>query len=312
MTEISIITPAYNAEKYIARCMESVLKQTYKNFEHIIVNDGSMDNTLKICMDMAEKDQRIKIIDKKNEGVSKARNEALKIANGKYIFFADADDWLEPNMLEIMYKEITQKDYDIAVCGYNNYYENTKKTESIYLDKFEERSFVSLISDNSTKYGGFPWNKLIKHELIKKMFNENVHYFENLLFFMENCNNETKYVVVKDPLYNYCINDTSAVHTKKYSLKKISTLDAMEIVIPLLPSENVDIHKYIFICSYYENLHYIKACKFDRSVIYKFLNKKNEYYKEIKKSSKLTKKQKIKLFVLARLNFIYSCAKKIR
>ena len=96
MEKISIIMPIYNCEKYLKRSIESVLNQTYKNLELILINDGSTDNSLKVCREYERKDDRVQVIDKKNGGVSSSRNAGFKIATGEYVTFVDADDWIEP------------------------------------------------------------------------------------------------------------------------------------------------------------------------------------------------------------------------
>ena len=107
---ISVIVPIYNAEKYLKRCIESIISQTYKNMEIILINDGSKDNSKKICNEFLKKDCRIKLINKENEGVSAARNYGINAAIGKYISFVDADDWLEKNLLLEMYNKLKEKD----------------------------------------------------------------------------------------------------------------------------------------------------------------------------------------------------------
>ena len=114
---ISVIIPAYNVEKYITRCMESLINQTYTNLEIILVDDGSTDNTSQICDKYAQKDDRIKVIHKQNGGQSEARNQALDIATGKYITFLDSDDYLSEDYIEYMYKLLKNNNADISVCG---------------------------------------------------------------------------------------------------------------------------------------------------------------------------------------------------
>ena len=309
---ITIIVPIYNAEKYIERCIKSIINQSYRDIEIILVDDGSKDRSAIICDEYAKKDSRIRVIHKKNEGVSKARNVGIDIAKGDYILFADSDDWLELNMCQKMIDSAIDNKSDIVVCEYNNYYENNKRTEKLILDDFNNRAFSSIITDDKKKYGGFPWNKLIKKEIIIKKFNENIHYYENLLFFLENSQFDLKYSVVHEPLYNYCINDNSAVHSKKYSTKKLSALKALEIIIPLVPNENRDYHKFVFIMLYYNNLFYIKKEKLDINIEVEYYNIIKRYYKEIKKSNRLTAKNKIKLFILYRFKKIYFYVKAVK
>lgn len=117
MALISIIVPVYKSEKYIERCVYSILKQTYKNIEVILVDDGSPDKSGKICDMLALKDKRIQVIHQKNAGAGAARNAGLKVAKGEYIGFVDSDDWIEPQMYEIMYREMEKYSADVGMCN---------------------------------------------------------------------------------------------------------------------------------------------------------------------------------------------------
>ena len=118
---ISIIVPIYNVEKYLPRCIESLMGQTYKNIEIILVNDGSTDNCRHICNDYKKRDNRIIVFHQKNAGVSNARNTGLKVASGQFVGFCDPDDWVESKMYEEMLAAINKKNADIAICGYEYY-----------------------------------------------------------------------------------------------------------------------------------------------------------------------------------------------
>ena len=122
--KFSIIVPIFNLEKYLNKCLHSLATQTYTNIEIICVNDGSTDNSLGILKKYAEQDNRIKIIDKNNEGVSISRNEGIKIATGDYILFVDGDDWLDERACEILNNNISNNNYDLIYFNYNIY---TKK-----------------------------------------------------------------------------------------------------------------------------------------------------------------------------------------
>ena len=113
---ISVIVPIYNVEKYLARCVDSIVNQTYKNLEIILVDDGSPDRCPQMCDDYAEKDSRIKVIHKKNGGLSDARNAGMAVATGEYISFIDSDDWIETSMFELLLNNIFQYDCEIS-CG---------------------------------------------------------------------------------------------------------------------------------------------------------------------------------------------------
>ena len=115
---ISVIIPCYNVEKYIDRCMESVLNQTYRNLEIILVDDGSTDGTGEIIKKYAEHDHRIKILHQKNKGAGAARNAGMEIASGSYIGFVDSDDWIAEDMYEYLIGIIKEEDADIAACDF--------------------------------------------------------------------------------------------------------------------------------------------------------------------------------------------------
>lgn len=135
METISIIVPAYNVAQCIGRCLESILAQTYKQLEIIVVNDGSRDDTLAVCETYACQDSRIQIIDQVNLGVSAARNAGLAYATGKYVGFVDPDDWIEEGMYEALYQCIEEGPYPICMC---NYYKDTKKSSSPQKFSFEK------------------------------------------------------------------------------------------------------------------------------------------------------------------------------
>ena len=117
---ISVVVPIYNVEKYLKTCIETIIKQTYKNIEIILVNDGSTDNSLQICNEFKEKEKRIKVINKKNGGLSDARNIGLKKAKGKYICFIDSDDFINEKYIEELHSLIIKNNAQIAICSFEN------------------------------------------------------------------------------------------------------------------------------------------------------------------------------------------------
>lgn len=188
MTDISIIVPIYNIENKIKKCIDSILNQTYKNFELILVNDGSTDSSLEICNNYKRKDTRIKIINKKNQGVILARKSGLDVATGKYIIFIDGDDWVDKDLLKILYNEAEKQDCDIVACNPYLVYGNglIKKIrqdfdEDITYEKEEIKKYVlsKFVGDT-----GFPvsvWAKIYKRNL----FNDYGEYFLKVKFFGE-------------------------------------------------------------------------------------------------------------------------------
>lgn len=173
--KISIVVPAYNIEEYIANTVKSICNQTYKNLEIIIVDDGSNDNTSKILDNLSKCDNRIKIIHKENGGVTSARLEGIKVATGDWIGFVDGDDFIEPNMYEILLKNACKYEAEISHCGYRmvfpsrvDYYYNTGKI-------VEQDNFIGLkdlLSGEFVEPG--IWNKLYKRYLFNDMLNNNL------------------------------------------------------------------------------------------------------------------------------------------
>lgn len=127
MCEVSIIVPIYNVEKYLNRCLDSLVNQTFKDIEIIALNNGSTDSSLDILKDYASNDNRITIIDNENLGVSKARNIGIDKASGKYIVFVDSDDWIDTNMIEVLYSNITKNNCDLVMCTYVREFDDHSK-----------------------------------------------------------------------------------------------------------------------------------------------------------------------------------------
>ena len=132
---ITIVVPVYKVEKYIDRCVTSILNQTYKNLQIILVDDGSPDNCGKICDEYAKKDNRIEVIHKENGGLSDARNAGINIAKGKYIAFVDSDDYVSNDYIEYMYKILKKENAKISICELQIVWKNTKIEENIKIDE---------------------------------------------------------------------------------------------------------------------------------------------------------------------------------
>lgn len=220
---ISIIVPIYNVEKYLQRCIESLLVQTYKNIEIILVNDGSTDSCADICNRYNIYDN-IKVINKQNGGLSSARNKGIELSRGEFILFIDSDDWCEPNMVEMMTKKIIEDQSDISICGYKIEYSKSKFTIDKALN-FKNESLNHLIPDIICQldYQGMfnvVWNKMYKKQIIL----ENNLFFEldgipgeDLLFNCEYFRYIRKISIVKECLYYYMREDEDTLVTKTRS-----------------------------------------------------------------------------------------------
>lgn len=146
--KISIIIPVYNAELYLPQCLDSVTRQTFTDFECICINDGSTDSSLNILKNHSETDKRFKIISQQNSGVSQARNTGIKTACGNYIVFADPDDWLSENYLEVLYDTIEKYGCDVIASENFFYYEKTKKK---YIKRLPEKFYGKKLKSTDSK-----------------------------------------------------------------------------------------------------------------------------------------------------------------
>ena len=216
--KISVILPVYNSEKYIRKAIESVLNQTFSDFELIIVNDGSTDNTLDIIKSF--EDDRITIINQSNQGPGAARNNALKIARGQYVMYLDSDDWYHERALEISYNEITKHDADMTffqMINYNNgeVYENDWFDLKTFDESFENRAF----SPKETPGSIFDLSvgvcqKIYSREFLNKIdakFPEGI-FFEDMPFFYYVYLNAERISIIKKHLYYRRKHDESITH----------------------------------------------------------------------------------------------------
>lgn len=225
---ISIVIPVFNVEKYIEECLDSVITQTYKNLEIIIVNDGSTDNSSNLCKKYMY-DDRIIFINKDNEGLSSARAEGIAKIKGKYFCTIDSDDYLDKYYIEKMYKKIKEHESDICVCGRIAFYPNGEK-QAFYLDevlpqvyKITKNNLEDSYAEIARKYQmSDSWNKMYKADFVKNT---------GITFFLDKTYNGTdllynhllllhcpKITCINEVLYNYRIVQTSRVRRKNKKL----------------------------------------------------------------------------------------------
>ena len=162
MPLISVIVPIYNVEKYLDRCVDSIINQTYKNLEIILVDDGSPDNCPQMCDDYAKKDSRIKVVHKENGGLSDARNVGMEVATGEYVSFIDSDDYISLDFYETLLETIVDNDSDIVECGVVKFYEDNsfdKYSDDLKVTNYDTvDGLEGLINENPFKQ--HVWNKL--------------------------------------------------------------------------------------------------------------------------------------------------------
>ena len=211
--KISIIIPIYNVEKYLKRCIDSIVNQTYKNTEIILVNDGSPDNCGKICDAYAKNDSRIKVIHKENGGLSSARNAALDIASGEYIMFVDSDDWIYENSLEQL-NEYIDMDYDIINFKFSFVKENSKElieTHNGIKDSYECDLITYIDKLFSGELNFFIWNKLYKKSLFDEVRFPEGRNYEDLATIYKLYFNAKSIIVTDYTLYYYWLGNSNSI-----------------------------------------------------------------------------------------------------
>lgn len=215
---ISIIVPIYNVEKYLSRCIDSIVQQSYQDLELILVDDGSPDGCGVICDRYAEKDPRINVIHQKNAGVSAARNAGLSCATGQWIGFVDPDDYIAMDMYQEMIDAMETTDAELVVCGYDYVDEDGKIDEQrrypIAENEFlTQEQLMSRFSDMPPSIRLGVCNKLFKNNLLHDLkFMEGLHSSEDVLFLTEYACKINKAVVVHKPLYLNTVRQGSATH----------------------------------------------------------------------------------------------------
>lgn len=205
MELISIIVPVYKVENYLDRCVESLVNQTYKNLEIILVDDGSPDSCGKRCDLWAEQDKRIKVIHKKNGGLSDARNYGINNASGEFVAFVDSDDWIEPQMYETLYNAIIENDCDIASCGVRRVWENKKECMLTKLngDHILNRIEAMEALMDSSYLIMTVWNKLYKRQIVKDELFPVGKINEDEFWSWKIICKANRVISIEHPFYNY-------------------------------------------------------------------------------------------------------------
>lgn len=302
---ISVIVPVYNVEKYIRQCLDSIIGQTYKDLEIILVDDGSPDSSGAICDEYAEKDSRIKVIHKQNEGQSIARNVGMQTATGDFIGFVDSDDSIDLEMFEKLFSAIDG--VDIAICGHNVVYDAKIETDSKGQEKTLNES--ELWQEVFGNLNNAVWNKLFRRELLANIqFNSNFAHGEDLIFNILYLQKVKAGRLIDEPLYNYYKRGNS-ITTGKFTRRKLLEInskdEALRLVENIYPAMLPTARKYCFRArmNAIRNIYKAKA-----EVEYK--NELKEYKQYVRENYAIVKKQlrnkeRVEVALLKSLTFLY-------
>lgn len=218
MPSISLIMPVFNCIKSIKKSVQSIEKQTFSDFELILVDDGSTDGSGKLCDDFASHDLRVKVIHKDNGGAGSARNMGIMASASEFLMFPDSDDWFEPDMLEAMYNAANQYKCDIVISGFQNESRNGRK-KIIYPETYlqspqEVRTFFAKIFPEG--FMGYPWNKLYRTSIIhnNQLKFPDMRRFQDGMFNLDFFSRAQTCFIIEKALYHYCINDLPQIFSK--------------------------------------------------------------------------------------------------
>lgn len=224
---ISVIVPVYKVEKYLDRCVQSIVDQTYRNLEIILVDDGSPDNCPAICDAWAAKDSRIRVIHKKNGGLSDARNAGMAIASGEYMSFVDSDDYIASEMYQLLYDRMAADGSDIAACGVEMVFEDGSpaspltKTGSCVLSRQE--AMEAVVRESWLKQP--VWYKLYKTELVRDILFPVGRYHEDVFWTWQAVARAERVSVFDTPCYFY-VQRSGSIMAETYSLRRLDAVEA--------------------------------------------------------------------------------------
>lgn len=301
--KVSIIVPVYNSEKTLKRCLESLINQSYKNIEILLINDGSQDGSIDICNEYAKKESRIVLISQDNAGVSSARNVGILNSTGKFLSFVDSDDFVANTFIEKLHDSIVKTSSDMAICNF--WIENCKRNYLKNSLDFDDNFNITpeKFYENFKRFGGFLWNKMFKKTMINNlMLDTNIHYCEDELFVTEYVEKVKKISYTAIPIYHYCINHDGASSWKSWNTKKITIINAKKRILSILKKYDFNIYK-----EYYLNYFFIINDIYNRysnEIISRDYLKKS--YKKILVSSDYSIKEKSEAILRFRMFKVYN------
>ena len=295
---ISVIIPVYNVEKHLEKCLDSIVNQTYKNLEIILINDGSTDGSPEICSKFAQNDERIIFISRENKGVSASRNEGIELSSGDYFSFIDSDDYLEPDTYEYLIRIIEDKKVDIV--NYEHYITFSDREISHKVNECNYGLFNKKDAQRQLVYNvAFAWNKLFSKETIEGLFfNKEILRGEDRLFARQAFDKAESVWFDSRPLYHYVQSEDSAVrgNFRKSQLTAIKLYDIYNEFYSkkypeLLPKAIADLNT-LMMMLYVDMWNDKSNFKTEQELVYNFFVK---YYDTVMGCKGLSKKQRLKM-----------------
>ena len=236
--KISVIVPVYNVEQYLERCVDSIINQTYTNLEIILVNDGSTDNSGKLCDELAKKDERIRVIHKENGGLSDARNRGIDESESDLVGFIDSDDYIDSDMYEVLLKNLNDTDADLSMCALYDVYNNTPEAQVTNKETWELSSEQAIKMVMEAKILSVTAvNKLYKKSLFSDLKFEVGKIAEDAFIMIKLLDKCEKIVATNEKKYYY-VHRENSITTQKFSTKFLNVIEAYE------QNSNIILEKY--------------------------------------------------------------------
>ena len=247
---VSVIIPIYNVSQYLPECIDSVREQTYQNIQIILVNDGSTDNSLDVCLEYKKKDDRITIINKKNGGLSSARNVGMDAAKGEYFSFIDSDDFVDPRMIDTLVSLLENTNSDISCCNFDYYdensvYQRTHKADIISSEVYSrQRALELLLSEKYFKC--YAWNKLFKSSLFQGVRFPEGQLYEDIVTIYNLIKISNSLSFCGEPMYHYRVRNESIT-------QRVFDKRTYEMLIPIkkIKNDNANNEKILMGCAVY-------------------------------------------------------------
>lgn len=318
---ISVIVPVYNVAAYLEKCVTSILNQTYGDIEIIIVDDGSTDGSGELCDSLQKLDERIKVIHKANGGISDARNAGMAIAQGEYFSFVDSDDSIEPDMLELLFSNLTKYEADISCCRYSRVWENGESRP--VGDTHEISVFTGTDAFGEYLYGRvidpFACAKLYKREVLINADGSLLTFKVGILgednpFNCDVMQRASRVVLVGEAKYNYLQKREGAITNSAVSQKKIDSVYWWDTIRLYCKANYPQLEKYalrrqmLFYIGLYNRIYTDKQYKKDKEYIKSFVK---SHSKEVAKSDICEKTVKSAVFLLAHFPWMYNAMMKL-
>lgn len=298
---LSIIVPVYNVEDYLDKCINSLLKQTYENYEILLINDGSTDKSGDMCDEYAKKSPLISVYHKKNEGLSSARNMGLDYSEGSYIAFIDSDDWVNPNMYHELINVSLKYDADVVSCWSQDYYsgQNSFKKGTGEIKQYSKREvFELLYYQNEVRFE--VWNKVFKSSVIQDIRFKIGQVYEDVYFETKIFSRMNRFIFI-DEYYHYYLKEREGNTNSKFDEQRISISKEFDDLILKLETENMEkayVNMNLYCLKFFIGMYVLaKKNKAEKLVLKKIKKKTSKYYDVIKNQNIFKDDMKLKKMV---------------